>query len=239
MANDAYHVHSAGNVTLTVGHYHAPPISHTLAEEIIGAIQDDSLGDFERILELFNECLLEIAGEFLLPELERWANVSTNSTNKVALPYDYMRNLRYCKDVTSNHKVKVYGSRAQLDRHFYINDQSGRVVGVAPYGRYLHYQRIPADEAILKINYFAFPDKLLTRDDKPECLPWHLAKTLLRHYTLRELWSLKEDGMEGAKVNTQYHDSRYLQAKEAVFLFVGPEEKEPPEIQDEIEWDNL
>lgn len=211
--------------------------SQTLADEVQNAVQDASYS-YDRIIELFNDCLMELAGEHLFPELEAWADLDTSAaTNNVALPADYMRNLRHCHSLTNNRKVKVYGSLTQLYRWFSSLDQTGAIVGVAPKGRRLYYQRQAAET--LRINYFKYPQRLQTREDKPVEIPWHLAKALLKHYALKELYAEIEDGIEGQQVNTSRHEKKYEQAKERLVAFIGPEERDPVQLLDEeIAWDD-
>ena len=211
--------------------------SHDLIEEVMKSLQDASFTDAD-ILELFNECLMVVAGEYLLPDLEAWADVDTAlSINQTRLPADFMRELRYAHSLTHNRSIKVYGSAAQVTRWFSIQDQTGRVIAVAPKGRNLFYQRIPESAESIRINYFRFPTRLMTRADKPLEIPWHLAKPLLKHYALREAFSSIEDGIEGSKVNTGYHDKRFTAAKDALELFIGPPERIPVEYEDEVRWE--
>jgi len=213
--------------------------THDLIEEVMGAIQDASFTP-EQVIELFNECLLELAGDanFLLPDLEAWADITTaTNANTVRLPADFMRTLRIVHSITNNREVKVYGSPSQITRLFSVQNQTGNVIAVAPKGRNLFYQRIPSSPETLRINYYRLPTRIYSRDDKPFEIPWHFAKPLLKHYALRELFSLIEDGIEGAKVNTGYHDKRFTTAKEALEAFIGPEERPPVEYDDE--WGEL
>lgn len=211
--------------------------SQTLADEVMEAVQDASF-TYDAIVELFNDCLMEIAGELLIPDLERWADIATDIYNGfISLPADFMRNLRYCHSITHNRKVKVYGSPVQLFRWFSVLDQTGRVTGVAVKGRSLHYQRIPSAAETLRINYFAYPERLQSREDKPSWIPWHLAKPLLKHYALKELFALIEDGVEGPQINTDRHEKRYEVAKERLWHFIGPEQREPVDMETEIDWE--
>jgi hypothetical protein len=211
--------------------------SRSLADEVMEAVQDASF-TYEAILELFNDCLLELAGELMFPDLERWIDIETTAhDNFIHLPADYMRKLRHCHSITHNRPVEIYGSAVQLFRRFTVLDQSGRVIGVAVNGRTLIYQRIPASSETLKINYYAYPPRLQTCHDKPLIMPWHLAKALLKHYACKEIFSLIEDGIEGAQVNTDRHEKRYEIAKERLWQFIGPEEKSPVDIETEIDWE--
>jgi len=210
-----------------------------LVDKVRRKVQDDSYS-VDDILELFNACLVELAGEVLLEELETWEQVSTDtSSSTVPLPANYHRALRFCHSITNKRRIHVYGGRAQLDRHFVQRDQSGRVLGVAPHGRNLYYQRIPQTAEVLEINYFRYPEPLRSRDDKPTCLPPHLVEPLLVNYAAKELFSEIEDGIEGPQVNTERYTAKYDKARAALVRFVGPEERAPVELVDDLHWDNL
>lgn len=211
--------------------------SHSLADEVMAAVQDASF-TYPEILELFNDCLLAAAGKFLIPDLESWVDLDTDpNRDHVRLPADYHRNLRYAHSTTHNREVKIYGSRSQLYRWFAMLDQTGRVLGIAPTGRNLYYQRIPSSVETFRINYYRLPAPLQARMDKPDCLPWHLAKPLLKSYALKELYDLIEDGQEGKKTNTQRWEKKYNTAMADLDEFIGPEERPPEEIQTEIDWE--
>jgi hypothetical protein len=210
-----------------------------LVDKVRAKVQDDSYG-VDAILALFNACLVEIAGEVLLEQLEAWETIETDpNASTVPLPADYHRRLRFCQSLTTNRQVHVYGGRAQLDRHFVQRDQNGRVLGVAPLGRSLYYQRIPQSAEHLQLNYFRYPEPLRSRDDKPDCLPPHLIEPLLVNYAAKELFSEIEDGIEGPQVNTERYTAKYDKARAALIRFVGPEQRAPVEIVDEMYWDDL
>ena len=208
----------------------------TLVSEVLKTLSDRSFSDND-VIDKFNECQFELAGEFLFPSLERSDDIDTNETNVEDLPDDYMRNLRACFDVTNNRKVKVYGSRVLLDRWFPTLDQTGRVLGVATYqDSSLYYQRIPSATTTLRINYFAVPTAI-TIDERPDLINWQLAKPLLKYYALKELFSTMEDGIDGGKVNTNHYSAQYMAARERLFLFLGPPQNEPVDFETEIDYD--
>lgn len=210
--------------------------SRSLSDKVLDKVQDGSY-DWEDVVELFNDCLLELAGERLFPELEEVLDIQTDSSSDhVRLPADFHRNLRYCHSITHNRPIKIEGSVIQMYRQFSQLDQSGVVKMVAIKGRELHYQRIPQSAETLRINYYKYPPRLLTRNDKPSFIPYSFAKRLLVHYACREIFDEIEDGVEGQKVNTLYHNKHYEEAKEALFLYLGPEEREPVEFAEEVEW---
>jgi hypothetical protein len=210
-----------------------------LVDKVRAKVQDDSYS-VEQILQLFNQCLVELAGDFLLPELETWATIATDPTSStVSLPANYQRNLRFCNSLTQSRRVSVMGSRAQVDRHFIRRDESGRVLAVAPLGRQLYYQRIPQTAEQLELNFYRYPELLRSREQKPTCIPPHLVEGLLVNFAAAELYSEIEDGIEGPQVNTTRYTEKYEKAKAQLTVFLGPEERAPVELEDGIGWDSL
>lgn len=214
--------------------------SQTLADEVLDKAQDGSFS-YDDVLRYFNECLGVLAGEFLFEDLERWEDVYTDpAVNHITLPADFMRNLRYVHSVTHNRpKIKIHGSVIQLFRWYSNLDRAGPVRQVAIKGRQLYYQLVPATAEQLRINYYAYPERMRTRDDKPTCLPEHLADDLLGNYALWKIFDKIEDALEGQKPNTLYYKGLYDEAKAQLTDFLGPEEREPQEFPDEIYWDVL
>jgi hypothetical protein len=213
--------------------------THSLTDIVLDKCQDDSY-DWQRVIDLFDTCLLELAGEFLFPDLEDHADIETDpGVDHVRMPANFHRKLRYCHSLSHNRKIRVYGSTIQLYRQYSKIDQSGVVRGVALRGRDLFYQRIPASAETLRLNFYRHPERLLSRYEKPTIMPYNLARSLLVHYACREIFDEIEDGLEGEKTNTKYHDRKYEQAKVKLDAFLGPEEREPQEFPEEIEWDSM
>ena len=213
--------------------------SHTMADEVMGIVQDASY-TYADILEQFNDCQMEVAGKFLIPELEQWADITLKANRKsVRLPADFHRNLRHAHSTTYNRKIKIYGSLSLLYRWFSNLDQSGRIVGCAVKGRDLYYQRIPTSDETLRINYYGYPPRLESRMDKPDWLPWHLVKPLLVAYAAKELYDLIEDGQDGNKTNTTRWEAKYKEAFTDLEEFIGPEEDELDTIEVEIDWEAM
>jgi hypothetical protein len=210
-----------------------------LVDKVRAKVQDDSYS-VEQILQLFNQCLVELAGDFLLPDLETWETIATDpNSSAVPLPANYHRNLRFCKSLTHNRRVSVMGSAAQIDRYFTMRDQNGRVLAVAPLGRRLYYQRIPQAAEQLQLNFYRYPELLRSREQKPICIPPHLVEALLVNFAAAELYSEIEDGIEGPQVNTTRYTEKYEKAKVQLTIFLGPEERAPVELEDGIGWDSL
>ena len=211
--------------------------SESLADEVADIVQDPSYSHSD-IIRTMNVGLRYIAGRVLLPELEAWADLETDpNVNHIPLPADYQKNLRYCHSVTHNRQVRIVGSLLQSYRQFSELDQGGRVVHVMPKGRSLYYQRVPSTAETLRIAYYKYPDRLFSRWEKPTCLPVHLTHELLVSYAAWKLFSKIEDGVEGQKVNTQYYKGLFDIAMAELTFFLGPEEREPVEVSNEIDWE--
>jgi hypothetical protein len=213
--------------------------SQTLADDVLDTVQDGSFS-FDDVLRLFNACLFELAGEFLLPDLERWGDIYTDpGVNHAALPADFMNNLRFVHSITHNRKLKIHGSVIQLFRWYSNLDRTGPVRQCAVKGKSIYYQLVPADAEQLRINYFAFPERMRTRNDKPTCLPEHLVEPLLGAYATWKLFDKIEDALEGTKPNTTKYKTDFFEAKAQLAAFLGPEEREPQDFPDEMNWDCL
>ena len=158
------------------------------------------------------------------------------SVSYVPLPSDYHKNLFRCYSVTNNRQIEIYESVALLLRRFSLVNRSGVVVGVAVRGSNLYYQRIPSSPETLRIHYYKMPTLLTDGNSKPDCLPEHLVRPLLVNYACREIFSEIEQGLEGQKVNTLFHHNLLREAMADLEDFIGPEGKEPEEIEEEINW---
>jgi hypothetical protein len=84
-------------------------------------------------------------------------------------------------------------------------DRVGQVVDVVVQGAELLYQGAAVDT--LTLRFYAAPTS-----DEPDELPTHLQKALLVNYACMEIYNLIEDGVEGAKTNTQAYERRYQRA---------------------------
>ncbi len=211
--------------------------SESLADHVADILQDTSYSHTD-IIRMMNNGLRYISGKVLLPDLETWADVTTDpNENHIPMPADYQKNLRYCHSTTHNREVRVLGSPLQAFRQFSILDQTGRVIMVMVQGRNLYYQRVPSSAETLRVNYFKYPERLSTRWDKPTCLPAHLTYDLLVNYAAFKLYERIEDGVEGQKINTQYYKMLFDTAMGDLVEYLGPERKAPVWVKDEVDWE--
>jgi len=203
--------------------------------EVAAKVQDTAF-DVDDTISYINKGIKEIAGYVLLPKLLETETtvLSVVDTAYASLPDNFMRNLHYCYSDTNNRKIKIYGDVRLLYRQFSQLDLAGSIVGVARKGPSLYYQRIPSSAETLRIHYYKYPTALTTGTSQPDCLPEFLVRPLLVNYVLREEYSLIEDGIEGQKVNTNYHETKFIEAVGQLIAYVGPEPREPQDIEDDV-----
>ena len=207
-----------------------------LTETIMDKVQDPSI-DAKRIRRMINQACDESASVLTdpLPDCETQADVSTVLGRAFAsLPNDFHRDLEHCFSVSRNDRVRIYPSlqylRAVEDWHNLT--RVGQVYGVARRGDRLYYQGIPETSDTLTIHYTRKPLQLAKDNDEPVDFPSFSHEPLIVNYVLKELFSEIEDGIEGPKTNTEYHDTKWVEAIEKVELFYGPKATEPPQIHD-------
>jgi hypothetical protein len=210
--------------------------SEDLAQVVLHKVQDASYS-YDDVLKIFNKCLLRLSGKYLFPKLEIIRDIETDLSGSIPVPADYQKNLRYAHSITHNHRVRVFGSVIQLNRHFSHLDQTGIVRGLAIRNRRIYYQRIPSSAETIRINYYAYPERMEKRYHKPNFLPVHLVEPLLFNFACAEIYSEIEDGIDGQKINTAYYKAEYANVLVELEQFLGPEEKEPVEIVQELQWD--
>lgn len=165
--------------------------------------------------------------------------IESSGPNNIPLPSGYQRNLFYCYSNDHYRPIKIYASRGLLMRDVGRIDQAGRVIGVAVYGSRFYYQRIPSSTESLTMWYYEQPTAMTERTDTPDCLPEHLATQLLCNYARWRFFAQIEDGIEGAKVNTEYWKGEYEVVMAELQAFVGDEGKIPTEIPDEMYWEEM
>lgn len=188
------------------------------------------------VMSYMNKGLKEIAGTVLLPKLLETDIVidTVVDTAYASMPDTFMRSLHYCYSEDRYRQIKIYDDVRLLYRKFSQLDLGGSVVGVARGGDRLYYQRIPASAETLRIHFYKYPTILTAVDDSPDCLPEFLVRPLMVSYVAKEMFSLVEMGMVGPKVDTGYHELKFAQAMAGLRAYVGPEQREPQYIEDDV-----
>lgn len=200
----------------------------TMIERVKRVVQDD-LYDDDAITELLNAGMMDCAAKVLLPELEHAEDVTTVvSSSFLAFPTDYHRGLFAAKD-SNGRDAAVYRTFASMLRIWGRSGETGGSVGaVAPAsGGRMTYVPIPADPQTLTIYYYRKPTAMVADDDEPDGLPEDAHKALV-HYACKEIFAEMEDGIEGKKVNTNHHESKYLEMLAELDRAVGPLVSHPP-----------
>ncbi len=203
-----------------------------LVDEVAAIARDPSF-TATGILELLNRGLFEIAGRVRLPELETSAEVSASPDRaEVRLPADYHRDLLSVTVPAERRRVRLYPCLESLERRFPGLDRTGNVLGAAAGGRSLYYQGVPASPVTLRLRYYRAPEPLETESGRVDCLPQHLAASLLVSYACREIFERIEEGADGRKTQTERFEARFDAAMRELEAFYGPEYRESDGIAD-------
>lgn len=185
------------------------PTVERLIELVTRKVDDESYDDL--IIDFLSDGMLDIASRILLPLLEETDTVTTVlDINVAAMPGDYHRNLFSASPVDENKPgVRVLNSKAQLNRKYDRLDNVGDVRHICMSAGTLLYQPIPTLAQEINISYYRIPVDVDDADDDTIApLPANYHKMLV-DYACAQIYSEIEDGMEGQKVNTRYHEGRY------------------------------
>jgi len=218
-------------------------------EEIRDAI-DDKLDDpsfvSATINSRINEALQIVAGGVMmldgsisppLPGLFASDTVTTSTTLPYkALPADYQRAVFQVYD-SSDYRVHHveggdYYSFGLFMKTAIKKDLSlpGMITIACVKGSNLYYQGIPTATVDLTVQYYRVPATLADNDDVPEGLPAHLAKDILRHYVLKEIFGdLIEDGEDSKGSAAAYHEKKFFEVMLTMIRSM-PEGDEEPEF---------
>lgn len=176
-----------------------------------------------RIIRLINRGMLAVSAAVRLPDLLTIEDVATSADAAwVSMPEEYQTGLHAAYSVGRKVDLKVAPSLAWLRRYYPDLTMRSSVAMVCGVGSRLYYQPWPSAPETIQIHYFRFPDSVAENNAKPFPLPPHLAAPLLASYACREIFDSIEDGMDGAKVNTQRHDAKFREALAELSVFVGP-----------------
>jgi len=207
-----------------------------LIDEVIDIVHDPLLGETQ-IKHLLNEGYEQSLYSTTdpLPDLETQGTVMTVLNEAfTVLPDDYLRNLNWVYDITTDARVTLLGSLQLLKIKYPGLAKTGNIEHAAVSLNKLYYQGIPSVKRELSINYFRKPTLMANDRDEPNMLPAHLHRRLLVNYACKELFARIEDGMDGKKVNTGYHAQEYDRAFADLTLWIIPRASEPPAINDTV-----
>lgn len=185
------------------------------------AVDDASFGRGD-IRGYINDGLEAVAGALPLPSLEKTAVVETVADqNWLELPSDFYMHLRYVQSEKTNRRVQMYPDIARLYERTPVTE-GGLVRRCTAVGGRLYYSPTPASPEELKIVYHARPERYTASGTVTDYIPAHIGPALLEAYACKEIWDLIEDGVDGAKINTDRWEQKHAQRLEALMLFLGP-----------------
>lgn len=210
----------------------------TVAEVVIRVlrkIQEDAITAADVVTAL-NICNVDIASRILITDLAAVSEVTfIADQNTIALPDDYHRNLSHGYNKTTSSSVMVRDSRRLIDKNINILDMTGNVLIIAPDNRNLYYQKVPPSNQEGYIYYHRLPDDLTISGNFPDYIQHNFVHSLYFHYASYYLYdNYLEDGKEGEKVNTLYHEDKYEEGIDNLIKFIGPDPDTVTDHKDNI-----
>lgn len=198
-----------------------------IAERVLGVVQDDSFTE-NTVISLINDCVKAISRKMILPALDTEGTVTTlTDAAVVPLPVNFQRNLYHAQNPAAYQSIKILNSRgAMLSEHMRL-DQPGTIVrSVAAVKPFLLYAPIPTVATIITLRYQRKPTVITERTevdlfpDGFEDVPFY--------YACWQLYSKIEQGIDGAKVDTNYYMALYLGMRDELELSLKEGVSLPP-----------
>lgn len=204
---------------------------------ITDVLQDPAYTD-EKVITRINGSLQTIAGGVRmpngqvsppLPDLYAYGTVNTStSLPYVSLPADYQRNVVRVYD-SSNYKIEPPRGGDYYAFALFLKQisnlglaESGSIYRVAIKGTKIYYQGIPTASTTLGAHYYRVPATLALDGDVPEGIPTHLAKDLLKHAVLKDIYGdVVEAGVTEPAVAFKYHTGKFYELMTALCDFIG------------------
>lgn len=176
------------------------------ADKAIGS-QCESKDD---IIEAINEGMTQVSSRVLIPELIQVRNIIFSAgLNSRVVPSDYQRELFDCRNVAINKPISIFNSYSQLLAEFKgCGGSPGKIQGVAIQGRKLLAYPVPAEDYTLELHYYRQPGNFTDNSYEEIVLPPQFRKALV-HYAAFTIYEDIENGLEGPKPNTDYHESQF------------------------------
>ena len=203
----------------------------SLTEEVKRIVSDKSFTD-DDIMTYLNRGILEIAGGIKrldsstltqpLPLLYTIGTVLTTPLATAALPTDYQRALVFVSD-KEGRELSIYDSFVEFVKTYPLLNAPGFLNAVGIKGKTLYYQNIPAVPEAVTIHYHRYPVDMVSGNDEPDGIPLELQSSLLVNYACMEIYTLKEEGIDGSMFNTQKYEKRFWDAMGALEASIAAE----------------
>ena len=192
-----------------------------LVTRVKEVVKDGSFSDAE-ILGHLNRCLQDVAYENCLPGLDETDELSLEAgDDSVALPDDFSHDLWHVEPLDKTQAVNIHASLKSLQRLYGDNDTGSTITDAAQDGVSLHVRPTLTEAQDIRVHYYRAPEALVLADstatpaivaNSPEGIPAHLHDALFVSYAAWQIFSIIEDGVDGAKVNTNHWQSQYFGA---------------------------
>lgn len=216
-------------------------LAQELIDNAIDAVKPGSDGyDATWFLAKLNEFARRISSHrnILLPALDTEATVTAvASASSVNLPANYQRNLYSCQRVSDGQFVHVANSRKSIIDGFggVYPTYTGSVDVVTAVRPTLIYAPKPVADEALTIRYYRIPSAITLSTDLLSLIPDGF-DDLPFHFLCWKAFERIEQGLEGAKVDTNHHMSIYLGMQDQLELHLreGVSLPDPPIVR--MQW---
>jgi hypothetical protein len=194
-----------------------------MVQEVKNIIQDSSFDD--SVPGYVNEAFLQASGRINIPDLKR-IGVTTTITDQMyvslaGLPDGFGGRL----SKILNNDIQRYRCLEDLMSFILTNerliDEVGTVEAVALEGKTLWYFPTPAVETDMSCILYSNPKLLEDDEDIPLAFPEQCHRNIGVHGAAFVAYGIIEDGIEGDKVNTNYHFTMFEKGIQTLMEWIG------------------
>ncbi len=189
------------------------------AVELVAEVQkivDAGTGSFsdEQVLAYLNRGMLAVANRLLLPWLSTSATVTTDTTNTVSLPAYFHRNLFMA--TTDDGQLDIISSPKSLEDEYPSDSTDTTLKAVCVIPGNLQYSYTPDDATDITLHYYRRPLDMTLEDTSEPMTSNDDFYMVIINYAAWQMFSILEQGVEGAKVSTMYHKNEYKEYLEDI-----------------------
>jgi hypothetical protein len=177
-----------------------------ISDIVLNIVQEPSV-DEDAVLVKLNDCARWLSSRMILPSLDSSSIVKTVTTgNSVSLPVDFQRNLYSVDDGSAVNSISILNSRAQMIDYcdWNIATKTGtKVRYVSAVRPNILYTPIPTVATDITLGYQRKPTVIksgTTIDLLPDGFD-----DIFTNYACWKIFESIEQGMEGAKTDTNYY----------------------------------
>lgn len=195
-----------------------------LIAEVAGILVDGSGFTDAEILAKLNDAQLAIAEKVFLPDLaDGTANITATTGAMYAnLPATYHKNIFLAKNTTTAAVVEVFdniGVMARMLGEYPEITNEGDATAITIHASRVLYQRVPTSSQTIALMFYRLP---VAMTDASNSYPDGLSGSrtanqeafdrALVHHAAWKFFEKIEQGMEGRKVDTDYHKGEFTSA---------------------------